>query len=556
MTASAPAAEERAGRPAVLHGGPILTADPRSPRAEAIAIHRGRILQAGSLAEALAAASAAASAGDSGAPVRIDLDGRVVVPGFVDPHAHPLMHGQTMSWIGCGPDRASSIPELVAVLRDALSGTPADRPLRGYGYQHRNLAEKRHPTRWELDAVSTEREVYLMNASGHGGVVNSVTLAARGITRDTPDPVGGRFGRDDSGELNGELYDAACDILTPADGVKLGPHGPNFHLDAPAGELLDQFLAAQRQFTRRGVTTIGDAQVSKREMLVFQEAARRGALRARYSLYLLSHLLDQALDLGLQSGFGDDLLQIAGIKFYADGTLGGSTAYFPDGYASDPCHHGQLYHSPEELTELVGRAHRSGLGTATHAQSPAAIGFVLDAIAAAQAVAGPRHRIEHAGLPTTGQVKRMAELDVRTVSQTQHYYGWGEGIVESVGPHGERYNPLGEYERFGVDYSLSSDAPVAPPDPLLSMEIAITRRTRRGAVFGGPELSITAEQAFGAITLAAARALGRDRLVGSLEAGKLADLALLDGDPLAVPVDEIHGIEVLETWLGGEPVDE
>jgi predicted amidohydrolase YtcJ len=241
------------------------------------------------------------------------------------------------------------------------------------------------------------------------------------------------------------------------------------------------------------------------------------------------------------------------VKFYADGTLGGSTAYFPEGYATDPCQHGQLYHSPDELALLLDRAHRAGLATATHAQSPAAIDIVLDAVEAAQTATsgGPRHRIEHAGLPLPEQVRRMARLGLTTVSQPQHYYGWGEGIVESVGPLGERYNPLGEYERSGVPWALSSDAPVAPPDPLLAMEIAVTRRTRRGSVFGHPDLAVSADSAFTACTLAAARTLGMDDRVGSLSAGKYADLVVLDADPLAAPSDEIHAVEVCQTWVGG-----
>lgn len=127
-----------------------------------------------------------------------------MVPGFVDAHAHPLMFGQMMTWVDCGPEKAGSIPEIVALLKAAAADLPAGRPVRGYGYEQRNLAEKRHPTRFELDEVASDREVYLMNASGHGGVVNSYTLQAGGVDRDTPNPDGGEFFRDAEGELTGE----------------------------------------------------------------------------------------------------------------------------------------------------------------------------------------------------------------------------------------------------------------------------------------------------------------------------------------------------------------
>lgn len=536
--------------PTLVVARAIHTADAHDSTAEAMLLDDGRILAVGTVAACEAAAR------DAGlAPERMDLGDAVVVPGFVDAHAHPLMFGQMMTWVDCGPERAGSIPEIVALLRAAAERMPAGRPVRGYGYEHRNLAEQRHPTRFELDEVATDREVYLMNASGHGGVVNSFALAAGGVDRDTPDPAGGTFFRDADGELTGELSDAACNVLTGVSGVKVGHHGPNFHLADEPEEHVRQLAAATERFLAGGVTAIGDCQVSRRELdMYLRLAGTDGGLPVRVSMYLLSHLLDEALEMGLVGAFGNAHLSFAGIKLYADGTLGGWTAYFPDGYVGDPCRTGQLYHEPAEYAELIRRAHAAGLQTATHAQSPTAIGMVVDALEAALAEhpdADARHRIEHCGLPTPEQIARMAAAGIRPVNQPQHYRSWGEGVEQAIGTPGERFNPLGEFAAAGVPITISSDAPVAEPIPLEAIETAVTRLTQRGHRLGADDLRIPAIAALRAHTIEGAITLGREDDLGSLEVGKCADFVVLSDDPLAVEAESIASIDVLQTWVGG-----
>lgn len=528
----------------------IHTADAGATTATAMLTDRGRILAIGSADECEAVADRAGLA-----PERVDLGDAVVVPGFIDAHAHPLMYGQLMTWVDCGPEKAGSIPEIVALLQTAAAETPAGRPVRGYGYEQRNLAEKRHPTRFELDEVATDREVYLMNASGHGGVVNSHTLGVNGVDRDTPNPDGGEFFRDADGELTGELSDAACNILTGVHGVKIGHHGPNFHLADEPEEHLRQLDAATQRFLAGGVTSIGDAQVTRREFDMYLRLAEAGRLELRVSMYLLSHLLDEALEMGLVGQFGNSHLSFAGIKLYADGTLGGWTAYFPDGYVGDPCRTGQLYHEPAEYTALISKAHAAGLQTATHAQSPTAIEMVVSAIEAALAErpdADARHRIEHCGLPTPEQIARMAVSGIRPVNQTQHYFNWGEGVEEAIGTPGERFNPLGEFERAGVPFTISSDAPVAEPIPLEAIQTAVTRVTRRGHKLGPDDLRVSALAALRAHTIEGAISIGREDDLGSLEVGKYADFAVLSDDPLVVAGEDIAAITVRETWVDGE----
>ncbi|GAA5097021.1 amidohydrolase [Microbacterium yannicii] len=535
--------------PLLLTSAAIHTVDALDRTATAMLIDRGRIVAVGTADEVRDAAAAAGLV-----PELVDLGDAVVVPGFVDAHAHPLMYGQLMTWVDCGPEKAAGIPEIVALLQAAAADLPEGRPVRGYGYEHRNLAEQRHPTRFELDEVASDREVYLMNASGHGGVVNSYTFAQNGVDRDTPNPEGGEYFRDADGELTGEISDAACNMLTGVHGVKIGHHGPNFHLADEPEEHLRQLDAATQRFLAGGVTTLGDAQVSRREFDMYLRLAEAGRLELRVSMYLLSHLLDEALEMGLVGQFGNAHLSFAGIKLYADGTLGGWTAYFPDGYVGDPCRTGQLYHEPAEYAELIRKAHAAGLQTATHAQSPTAIEMVVSAIEAALAErpdADARHRIEHCGLPTPEQIRRMAAAGIRPVNQTQHYFNWGEGVEQAIGTPGERFNPLGEFAAAGVPFTISSDAPVAEPIPLEAIQTAVTRVTRRGHKLGPDDLRVSARAALRAHTYEGAVSLGREDDLGSLEPGKYADFAVLGGDPLVADAAEISQIPVLETWVGG-----
>lgn len=539
--------DDRNSEPTIITAGHIHTIDDDKPDAEAMFVAGGKIEAVGTLTEVEQAAAGYE-------PVRVERPEATIVPGFVDAHAHPLMYGQLLTWIDITPGNAGSIPEIIELMRRGADKLPAGVPIRGFGYEQRNLVERRHPTKEELDQIAADREVYIMNASGHGGVVNSFTFEKFGITRDTPNPEGGEFFRDSDGELTGELSDAACNVLTGLHGVKIGHHGPNFHLGDEPAEHQRQLNLVQREFLAGGVTALGDAQVSKREFAAYLEMIERGALEIRVSMYFLSHLLDQVIDLGLTGPFGNAFLSVAGIKLYADGTLGGWTAYFPEGYVGDPCRTGQLYHDPREYSELVSKAHSNGLQTATHAQSPTAIAMVVDAIE--QALADrpdpdARHRIEHCGLPTPEDITRMSELGIRPVNQTQHYYNWGEGVEQAIGTPGERFNPLGEFLAANVPTTISSDAPVAEPRPLEAIQAAVTRVTRRGAKLGPDSLRITAAEALKAHTLEGAKSLGREDEFGTLTAGKRADFVILGDDPLLVDPAEIARIPVLETWVDG-----
>ncbi|MGI9187112.1 MAG: amidohydrolase family protein, partial [Gaiellales bacterium] len=223
-------------RRTVISGGPILTMA-AAGRAEAVTVLDERILHVGSLEECRAAAGRDA--------VEFDLGGRTLLPGFVDAHTHPLMLGQCAAWVDCAPPEVTDMDRLVAQLGRRRDSLPPTAAVWGFGVHLGDLTERRNPLAADLDRVATDRVVAVMHRSGHGVMVNSHCLAANGITKDLPDPPGGRISRDEQGNPTGELWDAAIDLITGPDGVKTLNHGPNIHMPDAPERLVDLLCNAQ-----------------------------------------------------------------------------------------------------------------------------------------------------------------------------------------------------------------------------------------------------------------------------------------------------------------------
>ena len=265
-----------------------------------------------------------------------------------------------------------------------------------------------------------------------------------------------------------------------------------------------------------GITSVGDCQVTDREMTNWLRCRDQGELRLRVSMMVLSSHLRFVEGLGLSAALGDDWLRLAGIKLYTDGALTAGMAYVPCGCATNHAA-GRLYHDADEFSALLGAAHRLGLQTGTHAQGPEAIGIVIDAIEAAQnetARSDVRHRIEHCGFPTNEQIARMASLAITPVPQPTHVHQYGEGALRDYGDIAERMYPSGLFQEAGIPVVLSSDVPVSMPDVFLAMWSAVTRRASSGAIIGA-DCAIDRTTALRGYTIEGARALHREHQVGS-----------------------------------------
>lgn len=536
--------------PVIFTGGAIRTMATSTPATveppPAILVENGLVRAAGTVNELRHAAGST--------PRRVDLDGRTLMPGFVDAHTHTLLHGSSLDWVDLSD--AKSIDDIVTRLR-ARAELDSDGPVRGYGYDQSKLAERRHPRAEDLDRVDPGRQVWIQHASGHGYAVNNAVLRAASISAGTHTPVGGRIDRDETGRPTGVLFDAACDLLTGADGVKVGNHGPNFHLPMSADDKTRLFDLGQNSFLAAGVTTICDAQVTELELATYLHARDNGQLRMRAHLLALSSKLEQLRSLGIVSTLGDERLQLHGVKLYADGSVIARTAYLGGhGCCGEPSPDGYLYHEPAELAELITTAHEMGLRTATHAQGQLPIDVVLDAVQTGQAShpwPGLRHRIEHCGFPTDKQVTRMAELGVIPVPQPMQVHQYGDSLIEEYGELGGRFYPTGSFHAHGLPVALSSDAPVTTPAPLQAAWSAGTRRTAGNDVAGGIEQAVNRETALRGVTSTAARLLGRTD-VGTLLPGSRADLVLVDTDPVTASDDQLATAAVSETWVAGERV--
>ena len=513
--------------------------------AEGMLVRDGRIAAVGPAEQVRAAAAPGAQVAR--------LGGATVVPGLIDAHCHVSDVGYLAAGADCSQPAAPGIPEIQARLRDAAARTPDGSWVTGSGYVEYKLRERRHPTRADLDAAVPDRPAVLYHTSLHACVLNTPALREAGFADGQPDPPGGAFGRDAQGRLNGVVYE-----------------GPMFALfEGNLRRDLSRMDAAQRArlvemagqyFAALGITAACDADLRRDSFSAFAAADERGLLSLRIYGLVVHDQVDWLVSSGLR-GRHSGRLATEAVKIWADGGMSSRTAAIHGTYPVPPHGSGILFFGRDELTEMVTDFDAQGFQVCIHAQGDRAIEAVLDAYAAV--LAGPpgqpprgnplRHRIEHGGAMYPALIARAAELGIVIASQPGFLSTLGDGFAAAFPEQRDQLYPFGSWRRAGITVAGSSDAPVITADPLLGIRDAMLRRTGDGQVLG-PGERLAAQDALALYTTQAALAARQETEIGSLEPGKHADFTVLSASPLDTGPEQISGIQVLATVVGGTPV--
>jgi predicted amidohydrolase YtcJ len=527
----------------LLLNGDIHTMDAANPHATALAIDRssGRILAVGDDAEIR---TLAGSLTDT-----IDLGGRTALPGFIDAHTHLAGYAETQ--LNVDLRHISSEDAAVAKVRERAATLPPGTWIYGQSWDVNEWPGQRFPTKASLDATVPEHPVMLSSHDFHSIWVNSAALRLANITAQTPDPAGGRIERDGDGEPTGMLFEGPAEALVE-------------RVAAPVADdiLLGELRRVLAELRARGVTGVHNIE-DARSLHLMQRLHAEGALQPRILLYIRRDALQEALTLGVEAGFGDDYLRLAGIKMFMDGALGSHTAAMLDPYEGDGENRGLLVTSEPEVIDEVRKAAGGNLSIAIHAIGDRAVRTALNGIEAtlregARTGSAPvrRFRLEHVQLAAPEDLQRMARLGV--VGSVQPFHA----VVDRFSAErfwGARHKRAYAYQtmrQLGIPLALGSDVPVDTADPLRILHAAIVRRDDRHAEQAPwlPDQALTLQEALYAYTVGAAYAGGQEAHQGSLAPGKLADLVVLAEDPFTLPAEQLAGAEVAATLVGGEMV--
>jgi predicted amidohydrolase YtcJ len=533
----------------VFTGGTVLTVDDDFSEAEAIAVRGNRILAVGNDAEVREAA------GD-GAKI-VDLDGKAVLPGFIDPHTHVVAGSivdSVMDYVGMA--RFQTTDEVLAHIKERAAETPAGEWLVFRNFDPAVQEGLDKLTFAELDPISTEHPIVVLNASGHLAYANSRAFEVSGVAKDVENPPGGEFVRDADGNLTGFMKNNVAYMKVTSNYPGIADAEP---VEALIG-LLDKWGAV-------GLTTVSELSLgalsqTPADAQVMAAAAQTGRLKARIRAYPFYTLGADAWDeAGVSQGDGNELARIAGYKLVADGSNQGFTGLQREPYLGTEDDRGLAYMSPEELTAAALERARKGWHLAIHGNGDAAIDNILDTcealVEAGIDLSKVRPRIEHCSILHDDQIARMKKLGVSASFLIGHVHYWGVAMRDEV--FGEKKAQLLDrcrsVEKAGVGFSLHSDFMVTDPEPLHMIQMAVTRKTWKEPDYVlAPQEKISVESAIRALTSEAAWQLFSEHEIGSLEPGKFADLVILGKDPRSVNSDAIKEIKVLETWMDGKQV--
>ena len=545
----------------ILHHGRIITVDARDRVADAIAIAGNRIVAVGTNADVMKLAGASTR--------RIDLKGRAVTPGLLDAHAHFSGGGSDRLFtLDVGYPAVKSIKDIVVAVRARAATLPPGAFVQGRGWDEGKFAEHRMISAADLDAAAPNHPVYLTNTTGHYGVANTAALRLANITRDTRDPANGTIDRNADGSPTGVLKESAQGLVR-----RLIPPRTREQTERGIREMA-------RAFNAEGMTGLKEPGISGATFDTYRRISAEGALPVRvFALFSGGQSLTDAKQLIAAraattrpyESTGDDHVIAGGAKLFIDGSGGARTAWLYDDWnkeyaGTDTGNRGYPASDPDTIRAMIKLYHAAGMHVSVHSIGDRAIDWVMDSYAEAlreYPVKGLRHGIIHANIPTDHAIDVMArlqrEFDAGYPEPSATFHWWiGDNYAGNFGAlRSKRLNPFNTFQKKGIVWANGSDFNVTPFPARYGIWAAVARTPMLG-VYGGDPFgraeAVNVHTALKAVTIWAARQMFLDRKIGSLEAGKLADLAVWDRNPYRVPTSALKEMRCLLTVFDGKVV--
>jgi hypothetical protein len=478
----------------------------------------------------------------------IDGQGKTLLPGLIDAHGHVMGLGFQQLQV-----QLMGINTLEATL-DTIKAYAEANPdlewIQGRGWNQTLWPENEFPTAEDIDKVVSDRPVWLSRVDGHAGWGNTMAMRLAGISKDTPDPQGGKIIRNEKGEATGVFIDAAEGYIQSI---------------VPDPTPKEQELALEKayeQMAKMGITSVHDAGVGVQAWELYKQFADQGKAKTRiYGMIAgAGGTFDKLSENGPIPSYADDMLSLRSVKLYSDGALGSRGAAMIESYSDDPGNRGLLFSEQDEMNKMVLKVTSKGYQANIHAIGDRGNRVVLNAFEHSKNELGDqnlRNRMEHAQIVSLEDIPRFKELDIIASMQPTHATSDKNMAEDRVGP--QRIKGAYAWRTFldqGTIIAAGSDFPVEHSNPFFGLYSAVTRMDHEGNPEGGwyPEEALTREEALRAFTVDAAYAAHQEEVLGNLEPGNWADFILVDKDYFEVPASEIYKIEVLETWVAGKKV--
>ena len=524
----------------IFSGGTIITMNTAAPRAAALAVRGERIVAVGAMDQLV---------GLRGSNTRlIDLDGRTMTPGLIDPHMHTSTV-QLAAFVDVGIFANVTYDDVIAKLRASVASTAPGAWVYGANYDPVLIKGAKVPTLAELDALAPANPFFLLESNGHVAYTNSLGFKALGITRDSPDPVTARYVRDHNGDLTGRLEEPPAYMPFIAVLPRPSAEENATHVGAIFDKASTLGVTAMQDMSIGALTGgSGDIDILKAVMADAPPIRFRGALQ--------STQMEIWKAMKISPNQGNDMLRFNKIKAWSDGSNQGFSGFQRENYLGKDTR-GSLNYTQEELTAVVRNAHDAGWDVAVHSNGDAAIDMTLDIykeVLTRKPRANHRHTIQHASVLRPEHIALMAKLGVSPSFLIGHVRWWGKAFRDDIlGPDRAKfYDPVASAMAAGLPVSFHSDYNVTPLGPLRMVQDAVTRIMADGGDVFFPDERVSADLALRGVTIDAANQCRMDDICGSLEVGKYADLTVLEKDPTKVDPMNIESIKVSETWLSGE----